>query len=119
MAACGQVSLADALVSERVGRNAVLEALAQQVDWLALGRLVRSLEPSGAGRPPFDPLMMVKALLLQQWYGLSAPELEEAVADRLSFRRFVGPGLDEGTPALDAQPLPRLAHGAWLGGPAP
>jgi transposase, IS5 family len=98
MAACGQVSLADALVSERVGRNAVLEALAQQVDWLALGRLVRSLEPSGAGRPPFDPLMMVKALLLQQWYRLSDADLEEALNDRVSFRRFLGLSLEDAAP---------------------
>ena len=42
--------------------------------------------------------MLVKALLLQQWYGLSDPGLEEALGDRLSFRRFVGLGLDEGSP---------------------
>jgi IS5 family transposase len=42
--------------------------------------------------------MMVKALLLQQWYGLSDPGLEEALGDRLSFRRFVGLMLDEGSP---------------------
>lgn len=41
---------------------------------------------------------MVKALLLQQWYGLSDPGLEEALGDRLSFRRFVGLGLGEGAP---------------------
>jgi transposase, IS5 family len=50
------------------------------------------------GRPGWPPLMMIKALLLQQWYGLSDPGLEEALSDRLSFRRFVGLGLDEGQP---------------------
>src|SRR5512132_2703835 len=40
----------------------------------------------------------VKLLLLQQWYGLSDPSLEEAVDDRLSFRRFAGLPLDEGVP---------------------
>ncbi|WP_370691355.1 transposase, partial [Bradyrhizobium sp.] len=29
---------------------------------------------------------MFKALLLQQWYGLSDPALEEALDDRASFR---------------------------------
>jgi len=29
-------------------------------------------------------------LVLQQWYGLSDPELERQVADRLSFQRFLG-----------------------------
>jgi len=33
---------------------------------------------------------MVKLLVLQQWYGLSDPELERQVTDRLSFQRFLG-----------------------------
>jgi IS5 family transposase len=41
---------------------------------------------------------MFKALLLQQWYALSDPQLEEALADRLSFRRFVGLSLEEEVP---------------------
>ncbi len=34
--------------------------------------------------------MMVKVLLLEQWYVLSDPRMEEALRDRISFRRFVG-----------------------------
>ena len=34
--------------------------------------------------------MMVKLLVLQGWYGLSDPELERQVDDRLSFQRFLG-----------------------------
>jgi IS5 family transposase len=41
---------------------------------------------------------MVKALLLEQWYNLSDPEMEEALGDRISFRRFVGLGLQDDTP---------------------
>jgi IS5 family transposase len=41
---------------------------------------------------------MMKALLLQQWYGLSDPGLEEALGDRLSFRRFCGLPLDAAVP---------------------
>jgi hypothetical protein len=37
-------------------------------------------------------------LLLQQWYGLSDPAAEEALVDRLSFRRFCGFPLDQKTP---------------------
>jgi IS5 family transposase len=50
------------------------------------------------GRPGYPPLAMFRALLLAQWYQLSDPGLEEALADRLSFRRFCGFGLDDGTP---------------------
>jgi IS5 family transposase len=42
--------------------------------------------------------MMFKALLLQRWYALSDPALEEALKDRLSFRRFVGLPLTESIP---------------------
>jgi len=42
--------------------------------------------------------MMFKALLLAQWYQLSDPALEEALADRISFRRFCGFALDAVTP---------------------
>jgi IS5 family transposase len=41
---------------------------------------------------------MLKALLLAQWYGLSDPGLEEALLDRVSFRRFCGLALDAPTP---------------------
>ena len=47
----------------------------------------------GAGHFSF-----VDALLLQLLYGLSAAGLEEALGDRLSFRRFVGLSLEEATP---------------------
>jgi IS5 family transposase len=40
----------------------------------------------------------VKLLLLQAWYGLTDEGLEEAVDDRLSFRRFAGIPLDAGVP---------------------
>jgi IS5 family transposase len=41
---------------------------------------------------------MFKIVLLQQWYTLSDPQAEEAVRDRLSFRRFCGIPLDAETP---------------------
>lgn len=43
-------------------------------------------------------MLMFKALLLQAWYGLSDVELEEALSDRLSFRRFVGLSLQDAVP---------------------
>jgi IS5 family transposase len=41
---------------------------------------------------------MLKVMLLQQWYAASDPAIEEALRDRLSFRRFAGFGLDDATP---------------------
>jgi IS5 family transposase len=41
---------------------------------------------------------MFKIVLLQQWHTLSDPAAEEAVRDRLSFRRFCGLPLEMETP---------------------
>jgi len=42
------------------------------------------------GRPNYDVVFMIKLLVLQQWYGLSDPQLEREAYDRLSFRHFLG-----------------------------
>jgi IS5 family transposase len=55
-------------------------------------------EPGKGGRPHWPLVLMVKCLMLQKWFGLSDPGLEEMLRDRLSFRRFVGLSLDERTP---------------------
>ena len=41
-------------------------------------------------RPHMDAVMMIKMLVLQQWYGLPDPELERQATDRISFRKFLG-----------------------------
>jgi len=76
---------------ERLGdRLAEVEPL---IDWEAfrptLAGIYMNDGPQG-GRPNTDPVLMVKLLVLQQWYGLSDPELERQAADRISFRRFLG-----------------------------
>jgi IS5 family transposase len=76
---------------QRLGdRLARMDAL---IDWEAFRPIVAGLYrndgPRG-GRPNLDEVLMVKLLVLQQWYGLSDPELERQVADRLSFQRFLG-----------------------------
>jgi IS5 family transposase len=89
--------LADALAA-RIGENKTLERLERLIDWEQLGSLVSPLRNPGQGAPGYPALVMLKALLLQQWYGLSDPGLEEALGDRLSFRRFVGLALDQAAP---------------------
>jgi Transposase and inactivated derivatives len=98
MADRGQLSLSEALVSAKVGRNETLDRLIRDVKWYRFEKLLSRLKPDGAGRPPYDPLLMLKALLLQQWYRLSDAELEEALNDRVSFRRFLGLSLEDAAP---------------------
>ena len=58
------------------------------INWEAFTPIIQPLYdnqgPKG-GRPNVDPVVMVKMLVLQQWYGLSDPELERQANDRLSF----------------------------------
>jgi IS5 family transposase len=93
-----QLGFGDGWISPKVGQNATLERLSSEVKWYRFEKLLARLRSDGAGRPPKDALMMLKALLLQQWYGLSDADLEEALNDRMSFRRFVGLGLQEAAP---------------------
>src|SRR5436190_10344525 len=94
----GQLGFAEAFLARGLGANAVLDKIAGLVKWHRFEKLLGKVRAGQSGRPPYEALGMFKALLLQQWYGLSDPGLEEALGDRLSFRRFVGLALDEGAP---------------------
>jgi transposase, IS5 family len=96
--ATAQMSLAEELVARRAGQNERLAKIDGLLSWKELGGLLKGIHAAAEGRPAYPPLTMVKALLLQQWHSLSDPELEEALADRLSFRRFVGLGLEQEVP---------------------
>ena len=94
----GQLSLAEALLSGRGSVSSPLDRLAGLVKWPHFEHLLSPLRDGGPGRPAWPPLVLFKALLLQSLYGLSDRELEEALCDRLSFRRFVGLSLEEAIP---------------------
>lgn len=94
----GQLGFVESWMDPELGRNERLDRVATVIDWAAVEDLVASIHSAPEGRKSYPPLVMVKALLLQQWYSLSDPRLEEALSDTLSFRRFVGLGLGDGTP---------------------
>jgi IS5 family transposase len=50
------------------------------------------------GRPPFDHVLMFKALVLQASHNLSDERTEYLIRDRLSFMRFLGLGLADTVP---------------------
>ena len=93
----GQRGLADEVVSGQ-GRESRLQRIDALIDWKTVAALMAPIYSAPSGRPSYPPLVMIKAVILAQWYNLSDPELEEALADRLSFRRFCGLILDEQTP---------------------
>lgn len=94
-----QLGFAEALINPKAGGNRRLEAIDRRIDWAPFDVLLTKPKPSSsAGRPGYPELAMFKAILLAQWYQLSDPALEEALSDRLSFRRFCGFALDAPTP---------------------
>ena len=94
----GQLGFVDALVGEKIGVNASLERLNGLVKWYRFEKVLGHLRDDGPGRPGYPVLVLFRSLLLQALYGLSERELEEALLDRLSFRRFVGLSLEETVP---------------------
>ena len=94
----GQLSLADGLVHGSAGSNPRLERISGLLDWSGFAAHLGVIYASPNGPPSYPPLMMFKCLLLQQWHDLSDPALEEALGDRLSFKRFVGLALDAAVP---------------------
>jgi IS5 family transposase len=105
----GQFSFADALMPRSVGRNDQLERLHGLVRWYRFEKVLSGLRDEGPGRAAWPVLLMFKAVLLQALYGLSERELEAALGDRLSFRRFVGLSIDETVP--DHTTLNRFRNG--------
>lgn len=93
-----QLSLADGLVHRQIGANEALRRIDELIDWSALEGQLSGVRQGELGPPTYPALMMFKALLLQQWYQLSDPGLEQALSDRISFRRFVRLSLEAQTP---------------------
>lgn len=86
-------SLFDWALQDKGGRKtgAFLQKMDDLVPWKEIGdELDGALYDRHMGRPGFPVHVLVKALFLESWYGLSDPELEEQVLDRVSFQRFLG-----------------------------
>jgi transposase, IS5 family len=94
----GQLSFVEAMLPGGLKGSGKLDRLDGLARWYRFEKLLGRLREAGPGRPGYRPLLMFKALLLQSLYGLSDAELEEALNDRLSFRRFVGLSLEDETP---------------------
>lgn len=96
--------MADGLLADLGGpRTAgLLERLDAATPWDQLAAVVKPLyrnNTAKGGRPNVPVVVMLKVTLMQRWFGLSDPAMEEAVLDRLSFRRFLGLGVDD--PGID------------------
>jgi IS5 family transposase len=66
------------------------------IDWEAFRPLLEEVtgyakrDWKKGGKPPFDPVLMLKVLVLQKFHGLSDDATEEQILDRTSFKSFLG-----------------------------
>jgi len=91
----------DAMLEGSTRAGGLLERLDAATPWRELAAPILALPEytnTGAGRPTWDPVVMLKGLMLAKWFNLSDPGLEDALKDRISFRRFVGLSFDDATP---------------------
>lgn len=79
-----------------------LEKLNSVVPWSVfrkpLAKALKRSDGAKGGRPPFDPVLMFKILVLQSLYDLSDDQAEFVINDRLSFMRFLGLSLGDKVP---------------------
>ncbi len=85
-----QRDFAEALLPEEVGRDQGLERIEALVDGSALEAVCGDIDAAPVGRPSYPLVVLIKAMLVQAWWNLSAPKAEQL---RRNDRRFLGVGL--------------------------
>src|SRR5277367_2418379 len=92
-----QVGFEDWALAQRTRPNEVLEKIAVLVDFSEAERRLEATY-SELGRPGHRAAVLLRVMLLQHLYGLSDPQEEEQLGDRLSFQKFVGLRAGEAVP---------------------
>ena len=107
------VSFLDMELSKILGTSRtqrVLKEIHDHIRWEPLERILVAGYPVGkspVGNAAYPPLMLLKAVLLQKWFGIrSDPELENQINDRVSFKVFMG--LPFGDPSPDHSVISRF-----------
>jgi IS5 family transposase len=70
-----------------------LSEIGESIDWDAFRPTLESLyknDTERGGRPNIDVIIMFKVLVIQQLFSLSDEALERDIADRISFKMFLG-----------------------------
>ena len=92
-----QVGFEDWALAQRTRPNEVLEKIAALVDFSEAERRLEATY-SELGRPGHRAAVLLRVMLLQHLYGLSDPQAEAQLGDRLSFQKFVGLRAGEAVP---------------------
>jgi transposase len=92
-----QPTFFDLAVQQRGSANRVLETIAREVDFSPAEERVAATYSEG-GRPACRVGVLLRVMILQHLYGLSDPQAEEQIKDRLSFQKFVQLDAHEAVP---------------------
>jgi IS5 family transposase len=92
-----QTTFFELAMAGRGGSNRVLETIATTVDFSEAEKAIEATY-SSVGRPGHRVAMMLRVMILQHLYGLSDPQAQEQIEDRLSFQKFIGLGAEEAVP---------------------
>ena len=97
-----QISFADAEYAgkrKKTRREVFLEEMELVVPWKALLKVIEPFYPvAGRGRRPYPLEAMLRVHLMQNWFALSDPAMEEALYEIASLRSFAGLKLSEPIP---------------------
>lgn len=98
----GLFGIADFVIKNNRNKATFLDGVSAIIKWKPIENLLhRALgrnQDVHVGPKSYPALLMLKILLLQQWYGLSDMETEAAMIDRISFVRFAGLSLEDSVP---------------------
>jgi IS5 family transposase len=92
-----QATFFDLAVAQRKVSNHVLETIAREVDFTEAEAQVATTY-SVHGRPAARSELLLRVMILQHLYGLSDPQAEAQLNDRLSFQKFVQLAAGEAVP---------------------
>lgn len=97
-----QLSFTDAEYAgkrKKTRREIFLEEMEQVVPWKALLKVIEPFYPvARRGRKPYPLEAMLRVHLMQNWFALSDPAMEEALYEIASLRSFAGLKLSEPIP---------------------
>ena len=97
-----QISFADAEYAgkrKKTRREVFLEEMELVVPWKGLLKLIEPHYPlAGRGRRPYPLESMLRVHLMQNWFALSDPAMEEALYEIASLRSFARLSLNEAIP---------------------
>lgn len=98
-----QLSFFDQLTNDLGGKRTAefFRKCDKYIPWNELAEPLKDMYANNTnkgGASNWPVVTMIKCMMLQRWFNLSDPMLEEMLLDRLSFRRFIGLRMEDKTP---------------------